>query len=393
MKRWLARSLLLLVSTGLGLLVANWAAERWLPLPAMLYRLDDELLFAPVPNARRVLPLAPGAGGAWITTELESHGFRGAELRDPKRGPRVLVLGDSLVLAETSPLEETYCVRLAQELEGAPEVLNAGVSGYGPDQECLRLEQLLGPLAPDLVVIVLCAHNDFGDLVRDKLFRLDNREELVRNHPTLDHELLQRAEAARRISRPPALWLALERLRARTDPAGEKESPALIDLYLQGAQAEYTEFVTWRDDVVRSLTEDYYDADVAIRPESESAQFKQRLMERVLGRVRDDCKRRQVPLFALVVPTSVDLCPGFRIHVDPARHPSWSPTRITDALASILERLGIAHLDLTPAFREHGAEQLYLGRGDFHWNAAGEELGAARSVEFLRQHALWPLRR
>ena len=44
-----------LVSTALGLAVAGWAAERWLPLPALIFRLDDELLFAPIHGARRVL--------------------------------------------------------------------------------------------------------------------------------------------------------------------------------------------------------------------------------------------------------------------------------------------------------------------------------------------------
>src|SRR6185295_3641726 len=156
--------------------------------------------------------LAPGAGGAWITTELESHGFRGRELADPKRGPRVLVVGDSLVMAQTSPLEETYCVKLDAALGRQAEVVNAGVSGYGPDQACLRMEQLLAPLAPELVVLVLCAHNDFGDLVRNKLFRLGTREQLVRNRPRLDRGLVERfAQAERHVARP-ALLLALESL-------------------------------------------------------------------------------------------------------------------------------------------------------------------------------------
>lgn len=399
MKRAPARVLCVLGSFAIGLALANWAVARWVPLPAMLYRLDEELLDAPIPHARRVLPLAQGAGGAWITTELESHGFRGRELAVPKSAPRVLVIGDSLVMAETSPLEETYCARLEAHLRerGPVEVANAGVSGDGPDQSCLRLERLLEPLAPDLVVLVLCAHNDFGDLVRNKLFRLDNRERLVANRHSFDPALRERFAEGVRVSAQPALVRAWQRFQLargpRAEQPGEAEDAPYIDWYLRGAREEYAEFVLERNDVVRSLIGDYYDADIAIEPDSESSQFKQRLMERVLERVRDDCARRNVPFFALVVPTSVDLCPGFRIHVDPARYPGWSPTRITDAFARILERLGVPHLDLTQDFRERGAEKLYLGRGDFHWNAAGEELGAARSAGFLHEHALWPPRR
>jgi lysophospholipase L1-like esterase len=394
-KRALARILCLTGSTALGLLFADWAVARWLPLPAMVFRLDEELLFAPVPNARRVLPLAPGAGGAWITTELESHGFRGPELAEPKQGPRVLVLGDSLVMAQTSPIEDTYCVKLGAQLGREVEVVNAGVSGYGPDQECLLLERLLGPLAPDLVVLVLCAHNDFGDLVRDKLFRLGTSEQLVRNRPAFDRELLERFVAAERIVRRPALLLALESLsrRERGEMPGEAEDSPYVEWYLKGAEEEYDEFVLQRNDVVRSLFQDYYDADVSIRPDAPSVQFKQRLMEVVLARVRDDCAKASVPLFVLVVPSSVDLCPTFRMHVDPAQHPGWTPRRMTDAYAQILSRLSIPFVDLAPAFLEAGPEALYLGRADFHWNGKGAELGARRSAGFLREHALWPPRR
>jgi len=155
-------------------------------------------------------------------------------------------------------------------------------------------------------------------------------------------------------------------------------------LYLQLAQQEYSEFVEQRDDVVHSLFDDYYDADVAIRPEQPSAQFKKRLMEQVLARVRDDCARRGVRLLALVVPSSVDLCPGYGIHVDPARYPSWSPTALTDAYTTILAELALPFLDLTPAFRAAGAESLYMGRGDFHWNAAGQELAAQSTAACVR---------
>ncbi len=401
MKRATARILCVLVSTLVGLFLANWAAERWLPLPAMVFRLDEELLFVPLPNARRVLPLAQGSGGAWITTELDAQGFRGRGIAAPKRAPRVLVLGDSLVMAETTRLEETYCVRLEQHLRAETglevEVVNAGVSGYGPDQECLRLESLLLPLQPDLVVLVLCAHNDFGDLVRDKLFRLGASEQLVRNHPRLDPALFERMRAAQQLAGRPALLRAFGRLgfgRA-AQPSGPQNASAsdYIDWYLKCAQQEYSEFVEQRDDVVRALFDDYYDADVAIRPDEPSARFKQRLMQRVLERVRNDCAARGVKLLVVVVPTSVDLCPGFGIHVDPARYPSWSPTRISDACATILAGLEIPFLDLTSAFRAAGAETLYMGRGDFHWNAAGEELGAQRSAACVRERALLTLRR
>jgi len=393
-RRAAARLLCVLLSTLAGLWFASWAAGRWLPLPALLFRLDDELLYAPIPGARRVLPLAAGSGGAWITTEFDEQGFRGSGIAAKKSAPRVLVLGDSLVMAETSRLEDSYCVRLAQHIGGEVEVVNAGVLGFGPDQECLLLERLLAPLDPDLVVLVLCAHNDFGDLVRDKLFRLDTREALVRNHPRLDPALLARWRTAEQGAGKPALLRAVERLGSRgAQPPADAGASDYIDMYLRRAQQEYSEFVEERDDLVRNLFDDSYDADVAIRPEQPSSLFKKRLMKGLLARVRDECAGRGARLLALVVPSSVDLCPGYGIHVDPARYPGWSPTGLTDAYTTILADLEVSFLDLTPAFRAAGAESLYMGRGDFHWNGAGQELGAQRTAACVRERALLAPRR
>ncbi len=391
------RVCLVLASTLLGLLLANLAAQRWLPLPARLFQLDERLLFRPWPHARRIVPLGPAAGGAWITTELDSRGLRGAEPESPKRRARILVLGDSLVMAESSRIEETFCARLAVHLRERggvePEVLNAGVSGYGPDQECLRFEELAGPLAPDRVVLVLCAHNDCGDLLRNKLFRLGPGDTLVPSAHRLAPELVQDFARAEVLSARPALLRALDRLRASPAASPAKASAAdetFPDDCLRGAQAEYEEFVLRGDEVVRSPFQDFYDADVALAPESASAAYKLRLLARVLERLRDDCARAGVPLAVVVVPSSADLCPGFRQHVDAQRFPAWKPQRLSGALAEVSAKLAIPTLDLCAAFQREGAERLYLSPAEFHWNARGEDLGARETAQLFVARGLWP---
>src|SRR6185295_4536691 len=69
------------------------------------------------------------------------------------------------------------------------ETVNAGVVGYGPDQACLRMEAELSRLRPDLVVVAVLAENDYGDLVRNRLFELGPRGELVRRHVVLAPEM------------------------------------------------------------------------------------------------------------------------------------------------------------------------------------------------------------
>ena len=63
------------------------------------------------------------------------------------KGPRVLVMGDSFVMAENVPLEQHLRAAAHEWIEEertsrpAVEGVNAGRSGYGPDQSLLLLER------------------------------------------------------------------------------------------------------------------------------------------------------------------------------------------------------------------------------------------------------------
>lgn len=395
MKRAAQRTLVAVISLAFATVVANEVASECLPVPAQLFRADPEVLHTTVPNAHRTLALAREAGGGWMTTRIDRDGFRGPGIARAKHGARVFVAGDSLVLAESVALADTYVEQLANALAGPdgarPEVVNGGVSGYGPDQSWLALERKFDELRPDLVVFVLCAHNDLGDLVRNKLFRLGAAGELVRNRPTLAPalaaEFAQRARDARR----PAIARLTARAFARHTPAEAQAQPApYMEWYLAAARDEHAEFVLEHSDVVRTLFEDYYDADVALAPESPSAQFKRELMRKLLAHIATECRRRGVPCVAVVVPSAVDLCRSFEVRVDPEQYPAWSPTRLTDTFVALLADAELPALDLAPVFRDAGPEPLFRLPRDFHWSTAGQALAARHTAEFLRARSLWP---
>jgi lysophospholipase L1-like esterase len=382
------------IALALALVLANEVADRWLPVPAQLFRADPVVLHANVPGAHRVIALAREAGGGWVKTEIDRDGFRGRELARPKRGARVYVAGDSLVLAESVAFADTFVEQLGGALaaEGThPEMINGGVSGYGPDQAWLALERQFDALRPDLVVLVLCAHNDLGDLVRNKLFRLGSAGELVRNTPRLAPALLADFAEREHASRSPALVRLARRAFAprKTEPASATPPP-YMEWYLAAARDEHTEFVLERSDVVRSLFEDYYDADVAITPDAPSAQFKRELMRKLLAHVAAECRRRGVPCVALVVPSAVDLCRGLDIRIDPAAYPSWSSARLTESFDALLAEAEVPFVDLAPVFRAADAETLFRLPHDFHWSAAGQALAAREMAAFLRARSLWP---
>jgi SGNH hydrolase-like domain, acetyltransferase AlgX len=92
-----------------------------------------------------------------------AQGFRGPAY-GPRRGaaPRVVVLGDSFVWGFGVEEDETFAAVLARAT-GA-EVVNAGVSGYGPDQCLLAWKRHAATWAPDEVVLFVTLANDLEDI-------------------------------------------------------------------------------------------------------------------------------------------------------------------------------------------------------------------------------------
>ncbi len=122
--------------------------------------------------------LKPDARVRFITDEFDTtiatnhRGLRDeAELGPKPAGERrILVLGDSLVLAVQVPFAQTFAALLEQRLNQAPSpahyrVVNAGVQGYGPVEELLLLRSIIDDVQPDLVIETLFVGNDAEEAV------------------------------------------------------------------------------------------------------------------------------------------------------------------------------------------------------------------------------------
>lgn len=396
MKRLAKRALAVLVGLCIALLAAEWVAARWLPMPVRMFELDPVLIYRTIPHVRSTKRITSAGTRLWITTELNSRGRRGPELAVPKTAPRIAVFGDSFVLAEDVVLEDTFVERLGAELRasGPVEMVNCGVTGYGPDQACLRFEREAEELAADLVVFLLYSSNDYGDLVRNKMLRVHEDGSSTLNaytiSSTLEQEFARKAEEAGGFALLRAVKSELdarahrEELRTRTGP------PPYIDWYLKAAPDEYTELVVDGNLAVRQVWQDYYDVDLAIYPNWPSSQYKPRVMRAAVARILQECARRGVPVFFLIVPSAVDLCPTGEISVNSKRYPTWDPTRLTAVLEGIAKDLGVMFTNLYEPFRAAEPDTLYFGGENLHWNAKGQALAARITAEALRSSASWP---
>lgn len=356
-----------------------------------IFQFDEQLIFKFVPNRTSVMTHAPVNGGATVAHRINSQGFRGAELRPSGEAPRVVVYGDSFIHALYATDEETFPVQLSNALRAQSgrsfEVLNAGVSSYGPDQIALKMRGELASLRPDLVVVAIFAGNDYGDLLRNKIFRLGADGRLVENRWRLDPSV--------------RLWLDLSQkesilkraVRSSLGPRGvPAQAPAEITsakFLLAEAEREYRSFVVERDDLVTNTHVDYYSADISLTPDSASARYKVALMRAVLGLISETAARQGVPLAFLFIPHPADVSDsdawGLR---DRRNFPRYDGRNLTAPLEESARALNVPFVNLQPLFSAHDVAGLYLGGYDDHWNAAGQKLAAEAMAEMLHRYGL-----
>jgi hypothetical protein len=73
--------------------------------------------------------------------------------------PRIVLVGDSHTFGEEVRFDDTWGRALERELDGAYQVINLGVPGYGTDQAYLRYERDAPAWRPSVVVFGVVAHD------------------------------------------------------------------------------------------------------------------------------------------------------------------------------------------------------------------------------------------
>jgi lysophospholipase L1-like esterase len=391
--RGLVQNLGLLAAASLVAVAgAEWLLRTFAPQAGFVYRLDPRSLYSLDPGTRKLYRNSERNGGQRVLLVVNADGFRGDPLRR-NPGLRVVVYGDSFVEADYTPLHETFTkrleVRLASALGRDVEAVNAGVNGYGPDQALRRFEDDAGRLRPAAAVVVVYSGNDFGDVLRNRLYRLEGGR-VVEGDGFVAESLWWQFEDARRRT-PYHLLRGLTRLRNAHRRAGAStELPGQLARYvarsLEMCEEDYRRIVVQGERAVDSVFRDPYDADVAILPDSAAAACKRDLLEAVLGRWRQAAEAARVPVLAVVVPPAID-CDAFDVNVDRSAYPRYDPARLSRTAAEAAGRQGLPVLELLEPFRAAGAFGLYQHREDDHWNARGQDLAARLVAERLLAEA------
>jgi hypothetical protein len=127
------------------------ASER-----SLTYRYDAELGWAPIPNSSSIVTNA-----RTIHVQHNRLGFRDIEFERDAR-PTMLFIGDSFVWGVDAEANERFTDLLRSRISDYTTV-NAGVSGFGTDQEYLLLQRIWTTIQPVVVVLIFCTANDRVD--------------------------------------------------------------------------------------------------------------------------------------------------------------------------------------------------------------------------------------
>jgi hypothetical protein len=344
---------------------------------------------------------------------INARGLRDWEIGydNPNNAFRVLSLADSFGEALQVNLEQTYHKQLeamlADSLARPVEVLNAGVGGWGTDQEAIFYLAEGFRYRPDIVLLAFFIRNDavnnYGPLEiegnggsqQKEFFTLSPEGELIPPPVKVEAEVEAKAKDS---SQPSPL------------PQSDKEAPLLgVADTLWRISALYRFTVPYLRDMPpvaqRLGPSGILGGEAIIRAshpatpvsffvyqEPPNARFEAAwaLTEAIIRRLRDEVEGRGSRLVVVIIAAPEQVYPA-EWEQTVARNPAiqsltWdldAPNRRLDAFLTVEN---IPHLDLLPVFRRAAANPatppLHF-RHDQHWTPAGHRLAAEAIHEFL----------
>lgn len=353
------------------------------------FEFNPHYLSALRPNIEKTYIRSEANGGDEIVWRTNSDAFRGNELI-PNADKRIIVYGDSNIHARFSTDDNTYPGKLSSFLNDDAsaeiEVVNAGIVGFGPDQSVLRLEKEFEQFNPDLIVLHVLAGNDYGDIIRNRLFELNDSNQLIETG-FRDPNIFESVGFINSLLTVSATLSVSASISQMLTPRTEAEQ--MDDLLELFAHNEFDVYATGRERKY-SVFSDHYDIDLAKDPSSYASKTKIKLMELLLTRANNFAKSKGVPLVLLIQPSIVDMTTTRSvINYDFLQQfPEYRTSNLVAPIEQTALKENISHINLFSTFLEQDPEDLFFTDGNDHWNDAGQELAARATATYILEHHL-----
>lgn len=351
------------------------------------YMYDSTLLIKLIPSIERFFVRDAIDGAQTIRWKTNLHGFRQGPLRKGVR--RIMVYGDSNIQAVFSKDKDTYCSSLQEYIEelcvDSVEVINAGVVGYGPDQCFLRFSQDIEVYHPNDAVFVLFGHNDYGDIIRNRLFELDSLGHLVRTSNVRELDpLLQKKGLFDDLRLIDLVFALRKKIGLDRSLSHDEIRDKTITMYQDLCEGQFNNYILQRANLYSNFY-DNYDIDVATCPSSYPAQVKRRLIEEVMRQITLVAEQNNIRLCFVILPSAVDVTKHRSISsIDLQQFPEYSPTNLTDPMVKIGHQLNVPTLDLFSMYSSENPDELYFS-GEFnnHWTDYNQNISARKTAELI----------
>jgi len=346
-----------------------------------------------VPHRTRIFDLAPNVRGRYededfsLNFKTNSYGLKNPEIK-PKTPEtfRVLCVGDSFTMGHGTSIEESFPGRLEQLFrikhpETSISVINFGVGGYGPWQQLSKMRENGFELEPDMVILQLFAENDIRDELRrvDKLMRSCDPEWQRR----LDVMAKKQTGFWRRwrffLRRHSHLFVLAD---DRWDVLRRRMVRQNVSVWYHNGSVLYTA-IPGRPWWLETSLKEYY-------PELEEGWH---LLESSVRELRDECKRRNIPMYAFAMPAqyevNVRMAPDIASSAgaDDSLYDFAKNRRLTTLM---LERLDIPIIDVHGPMMSERDQSRFYWKHDAHLNAAGQEFVAALLESYVwKEYSMW----
>ena len=349
------------------------------------YAFDKDYLVSLKPNIKKTYARRKENGGDIITWRTNSNSFRGNELKK-NPGTRIIVYGDSNIQARFSKLENTFTYRLENYLREAGiegiEVINAGVVGFGPDQSLIRFTKEADVYKPDIVIFHLLADNDFGDIMKNRLFELDSDGNLIEtgHRKRVDNVLKEKTASGNFVS---SLYIIKMIKKIKRSEKKELTPEDSIEKYALANEQAYAVYKKKKPRLFSHFG-DFYDLDIAISPDSESSKTKIDLMNGVLKRAKNIADAKGISFLVLIQPSLIDITKNFHFSYEHLqKYPGYRRTNLTNAVKRICIANNIDFVNLFDVFSQNNPETLFFRGNNNHWNDKGQDMAAKDTMLYI----------
>ena len=287
-----------------------------------------------------------------------SQGLASPEIAVERPTPdtlRVLIAGDAFTMPEGVNYEDSYPAVLGRELSDwlAPrtvQVINAGVTGYGPVQVSQQLKELVPLFKPDIILYEYFI-NEPEDVQADPANLLKSigltrkRFEILHNLMNtqyLEHSRILSLRIAETITGTPSRW---------------RYDKALLKYYRADGQDLYSE---------RNMA----------------------AVCEYLREMRDTCRRQGAEMMVYFVPGAVAVMPPAALSYFPwtedlSDSSRYDLNRPLVALQKIAAELGVSIVDMTPHLK--AAPKAAYFSDSWHWTVEGHRVAARVMLDDLKE--------